>query len=342
MADERLVDAREHERHDRKNARTQNSQHAAGEGEKIEQHNGVLSFSDVAGGAGRTARVANDASGIERPARIGLVSAKVGLCKRMYRRRRGYSPIQNAVRRCVLWSVLTRMGAEFCIATYRTAAWTYNIAEAGRKRHMADTSAASNELVTCRSTLALRRHPCKGQLHHARPTQNSRHIGLVHRARAGREPRGDARQRDQRSRAPSARRAADHNSPPLTLPQLRGKVVLVDFWTYSCVNCVNTLPYVKNWYKQYGAQGLQVIGVHTPEYPFERDAGHVSAAVRKFDIRYPVALDNQYATWNAFDNQYWPALYLFDKTGHVVYSHFGEGDYAQTEAKILELLAQPA
>ncbi|MEX3667339.1 thioredoxin family protein [Paraburkholderia phenoliruptrix] len=131
------------------------------------------------------------------------------------------------------------------------------------------------------------------------------------------------------------------NSPPLTLPQLRGKVVLVDFWTYSCVNCVNTLPYVKNWYKQYGAQGLQVIGVHTPEYPFERDAGHVSAAVRKFDIRYPVALDNQYATWNAFDNQYWPALYLFDKTGHVVYSHFGEGDYAQTEAKIRELLAQP-
>ncbi|WOD16550.1 thioredoxin family protein [Paraburkholderia kirstenboschensis] len=131
------------------------------------------------------------------------------------------------------------------------------------------------------------------------------------------------------------------NSPPLTLPQLRGKVVLVDFWTYSCVNCVNTLPYVKGWYKQYGNQGLEVIGVHTPEYPFERDVGHVSAALKKFDIRYPVALDNQYATWNAFNNQYWPALYLFDKAGHVVYSHFGEGDYAQTEAKIRELLAQP-
>ena len=131
------------------------------------------------------------------------------------------------------------------------------------------------------------------------------------------------------------------NGSPLTLSQLRGKVVLVDFWTYSCINCVNTLPYVRNWYKQYGNQGLQVIGVHTPEYPFERDAGHVRAAVKKFDIQYPVALDNQYATWNAFNNQYWPTVYLFDKTGHVVYSHFGEGDYAQTEAKIRELLAQP-
>ncbi|MEC5404321.1 thioredoxin family protein [Paraburkholderia sp. MPAMCS5] len=131
------------------------------------------------------------------------------------------------------------------------------------------------------------------------------------------------------------------NSPPLTLAQLRGKVVLVDFWTYSCINCVNTLPYVKGWYKQYGNQGLEVIGVHTPEYPFERDAAHVSAAVKQFDIRYPVALDNQYATWNAFNNQYWPALYLFDKTGKIVYSHFGEGDYAKTEAKIRELLAQP-
>ena len=131
------------------------------------------------------------------------------------------------------------------------------------------------------------------------------------------------------------------NSTPLTLPELRGKVVLVDFWTYSCINCVNTLPYVKNWYNQYASQGLQVIGVHTPEYPFERNAGNVSAAVKKFDIRYPVALDNEYATWNAFNNQYWPAVYLLDKQGHVVYSHFGEGDYAQTEAKIRELLAQP-
>jgi thiol-disulfide isomerase/thioredoxin len=131
------------------------------------------------------------------------------------------------------------------------------------------------------------------------------------------------------------------NSPPLALPQLRGKVVLVDFWTYSCVNCINTLPYVKNWYKQYGNQGLEVIGVHTPEYPFERDAAHVSAAVKQLGIRYPVALDNQYATWNAFNNQYWPALYLFDKKGQIVYSHFGEGDYAKTEAKIRELLAQP-
>jgi thiol-disulfide isomerase/thioredoxin len=129
------------------------------------------------------------------------------------------------------------------------------------------------------------------------------------------------------------------NSEPLTLQQLRGKVVLVDFWTYSCINCVNTLPYVKTWYQKYKDQGLVVIGVHTPEYPFERDTGKVQAALKQFDIRYPVAQDNSYATWNAFSNQYWPAAYLIDKKGQVVYSHFGEGDYAETDAKIRELLA---
>ncbi len=130
------------------------------------------------------------------------------------------------------------------------------------------------------------------------------------------------------------------NSEPLTLQQTRGKVVLVDFWTYSCVNCLNTLPYVKDWDQKYRNQGLTVIGVHTPEYPFERDAKNVSAAVNRLGIRYPVALDNQNATWNAFNNQYWPAVYLFDKQGRIVYSHFGEGDYAKTEAKIRELLAK--
>ena len=130
------------------------------------------------------------------------------------------------------------------------------------------------------------------------------------------------------------------NSDPLTLRQLRGKVVLVDFWTYTCGNCVNTLPYVKSWHQRYKDRGLTVIGVHTPEYPFERDTGNVQAALRRFGISYPVAQDNRYATWNAYDNQYWPAFYLIDRKGQIVYTHFGEGAYAQTEAKIQALLAQ--
>jgi thiol-disulfide isomerase/thioredoxin len=130
------------------------------------------------------------------------------------------------------------------------------------------------------------------------------------------------------------------NSPPLTLQQLRGKVVLVDFWTYTCPNCINTLPYVKSWNQKYKDQGLTVIGVHTPEYPFERNTENVQKAIARFGITYPVAQDNRYATWGAYNNQYWPAFYLIDKKGQVVYTHFGEGDYAQTEAKIQALLAQ--
>ena len=130
------------------------------------------------------------------------------------------------------------------------------------------------------------------------------------------------------------------NSDPLTLQKLRGKVVLVDFWTYTCVNCINTLPHVKSWNQKYKDQGLAVIGVHTPEYPFERDTENVKTAIGRFGITYPVALDNQYATWSAYNNQYWPAIYLIDRKGQVVYTHFGEGDYARTEAAIQALLAQ--
>ncbi|MFL9867891.1 thioredoxin family protein [Paraburkholderia fungorum] len=130
------------------------------------------------------------------------------------------------------------------------------------------------------------------------------------------------------------------NSDPLTMQQLRGKVVLVDFWTYTCINCIHVLPYVKTWNQKYKDQGLVVVGVHTPEYPFERDTDKVKAAIKRFDITYPVAQDNRYATWRAYDNQYWPAFYLVDKKGHVVYTHFGEGDYGQTEAQIKALLAE--
>ncbi|AKZ62113.1 thioredoxin [Herbaspirillum hiltneri N3] len=131
------------------------------------------------------------------------------------------------------------------------------------------------------------------------------------------------------------------NSEPLTMQQLRGKVVLVDFWTYTCINCINTLPYVKSWYQKYKDQGLVVVGVHTPEYPFERSTDNVKTAIKRFGITYPVAQDNRYATWSAYNNQYWPAFYLIDKKGQVVYTHFGEGQYAQTEAAIKNLLAQP-
>ena len=130
------------------------------------------------------------------------------------------------------------------------------------------------------------------------------------------------------------------NSEPLTVQQLRGKVVLVDFWTYTCINCINVLPHVKSWHEKYKDQGLVVVGVHTPEFPFERSTGNVQTALKRFDIRYPVAQDNRYATWGAYRNQYWPALYLIDRSGKVVYTHFGEGQYGQTEAAIKALLAQ--
>ena len=130
------------------------------------------------------------------------------------------------------------------------------------------------------------------------------------------------------------------NSQPLTMRSLRGKVVLVDFWTYSCINCINTLPDVKQLHEKYKDQGLVVVGVHTPEYPFEKSTANVQAALKRFDIRYPVAQDNSYATWTAFNNQYWPAQYLIDADGRIVYQHFGEGRYAETEAAIQKLLAE--
>lgn len=130
------------------------------------------------------------------------------------------------------------------------------------------------------------------------------------------------------------------NSTPLTMKQLRGKVILVDFWTYDCINCINTLSHVVQWHDKYKDKGLVVVGVHTPEYAFERKTENVRTALKRFDIRYPVAQDNRYATWNAYNNRYWPAFYLVNKKGQVVYTHFGEGQYEQTEARIQQLLAQ--
>jgi thiol-disulfide isomerase/thioredoxin len=128
------------------------------------------------------------------------------------------------------------------------------------------------------------------------------------------------------------------NSPPLSMQSLRGKVVLVDFWTYTCINCTRTLPHVKSWHEKYKDKGLVVVGVHTPEYPFERATANVQAAIKRFGIAYPVAQDNRYATWQAYSNQYWPAVYLIDRQGRIAYTHFGEGAYEQTEARIRALL----
>jgi thiol-disulfide isomerase/thioredoxin len=130
------------------------------------------------------------------------------------------------------------------------------------------------------------------------------------------------------------------NSPPLTMAGLRGRVVLVDFWTYTCINCLRTLPYLKAWDERYRAQGLTIAGVHTPEFAFERNTANVRAAIGRQGIRYPVVQDNDYGTWNAFGNQYWPAKYLIDARGRVRYVHFGEGEYKETEAAIRTLLAE--
>jgi cytochrome c biogenesis protein CcdA/thiol-disulfide isomerase/thioredoxin len=130
------------------------------------------------------------------------------------------------------------------------------------------------------------------------------------------------------------------NSSPLTMADLKGKVVLIDFWTYSCINCIRTLPYVEGWYQKYAADGFVVVGVHTPEFAFEHDKSNVQAAIARFGITYPVAQDNEYGTWQAFSNQYWPADYLIDATGHIRSEHFGEGDYNTTEDEIRGLLAE--
>lgn len=130
------------------------------------------------------------------------------------------------------------------------------------------------------------------------------------------------------------------NSPPLTTEQLRGKVVLVDFWTYSCINCVRTIPYVRAWAEKYRDQGLVVIGVHTPEFAFEKSPANVRDAVRRFGITYPVAMDNAFAIWRAFDNRYWPAHYFIDAKGDIRYHHFGEGDYEHSERVIQQLLKE--
>jgi thiol-disulfide isomerase/thioredoxin len=132
------------------------------------------------------------------------------------------------------------------------------------------------------------------------------------------------------------------NTPPLTAADLRGKVVLYDIWTYSCINCIRTFPYVRSWYDRYRADGLVVVGVHSPEFDFEKVPANVADAAKHLDVTWPVALDADMKIWNEFENMYWPADYVADRSGHLRYSHFGEGDYENTENVLRALLGVPA
>jgi thiol-disulfide isomerase/thioredoxin len=142
--------------------------------------------------------------------------------------------------------------------------------------------------------------------------------------------------------APSVNAAGWINSPPLTPAGLTGKVVLYDFWTYSCVNCVRTIPYVRSWFDRYQADGLVIIGIHSPEFDFEMNHANVTRAVKDLGVTWPVAFDDKMVIWNAFNNNSWPADYIADRTGKLRYAHIGEGDYGQTEDVIRTLLGLPA
>ena len=130
------------------------------------------------------------------------------------------------------------------------------------------------------------------------------------------------------------------NSPPLTAADLRGRVVLIDFWTYTCINWLRTLGYVRAWAEKYVDQGLVVVGVHTPEFPFERDVDNVRQAAKDMRVEYPIALDSDYAIWRAFSNRYWPAVYIADAQGRIRHHHFGEGGYEESETVIQGLLGE--
>ena len=158
---------------------------------------------------------------------------------------------------------------------------------------------------------------------------------------------GEAATPDFAARLPELRPAPEfsglgpwHNSAPLTLAGLRGKVVLVDFWTYSCINCIRTLPHLKGYWEKYKSMPFVLVGIHTPEFVFERSEDNVEGAIKKYGLQYPIAQDNNYATWDAFKNKYWPAKYLIDARGMIRYEHFGEGAYAETEQAIAVLLRE--
>jgi len=142
--------------------------------------------------------------------------------------------------------------------------------------------------------------------------------------------------------APEIKASTWLNSQPLSLQTLKGKVVMVEFWTYGCYNCVNVQPYLKDWYRKYKQAGFELVAVHSPEFSHERDIQNVQNYVARNNIVYPVVIDNDFKIWRSYANRYWPAMYLIDKDGRIRYRHFGEGAYAQTEQMIKALLAEPS
>ena len=205
--------------------------------------------------------------------------------------------------------------------------------------------------LECSSTITKRLHEISGHEQKFVPANGSSTCegasSKVHTAPANASQASlvaDARQLKVLGEAPEFMETQDwFNTPedhPLTLSSLRGRVVLVDFWTYTCINCIRTLPYLKAWDAAYRKDGLTIVGVETPEFQFEHDAGNVRNAIEQFGIRYPVAQDNNMGTWNAYGNEYWPADYLIDAQGQVRYTAFGEGDYGTTETAIRALLAE--
>ena len=130
------------------------------------------------------------------------------------------------------------------------------------------------------------------------------------------------------------------NSEPLAIANLKGNVILIQFWTFACINCQRTLPHITQWHEQYAAQGLKVIGIHTPEFAFERDPNNIKRALQQHQITYPVPIDNDYKTWKAYSNEYWPHLFLADRRGLMRYDHIGEGAYDMTERTIQQLLKE--
>jgi thiol-disulfide isomerase/thioredoxin len=205
--------------------------------------------------------------------------------------------------------------------------------------------------LECSPTVTGRLHQITGRQPRFAPANGSAACGgsatAVHTAAANASQASlvaDARELRALGEAPEFMETQDwFNTPgerPLTLGSLRGRVVLLDFWTYTCINCIRTLPYLKAWDTAYGAKGLTIVGVETPEFAFERSAANVANAIAQFGLHYPVVQDNELGTWNAYGNQYWPADYLIDANGQVRYTSFGEGDYSQTETAIRALLAE--
>jgi len=229
--------------------------------------------------------------------------------------------------------------------TANLPSWLTNPAEGIEKSHSAQLALAELHQESGHGGLGLRAAEAEGEreIEKARSEKGEEPLGETGEARLSSRQEATVPLNDI-GPAPEFTDTQDwFNTPgdkPLTMKGLRGKVVLIDFWTYSCINCIRTLPYLNAWNKRYAKDGLVIVGVHTPEFPFEREASNVEEAIKTDGIEYPVVQDNENGTWNAYSNLYWPAEYFVDAKGQVRYAHFGEGEYGEKEQVIRELLAE--